>query len=420
MPNILVISRYFPPLSSAGSSIRLVKYIKYASKKGWSFSVFTQEISKPVVYEKKLCEFLLDEIPSSTHVIRVGNPIFGQSFLKQLAQKIFRSSSLPWGIKVLLESIKHFKQKPCDLIFVNSPPYTNVVIGFLLSYLVSRPLVIDMKDDWIGTKDFFKRNRLIQLIELHIEKKIVKRANFVITVTNSSLEGFKNRYREITLAEKFFLIPNGQDLEEFSSSNARGEKNKRFHFLSAASGYRPDYRDLSPFIDAVSLFIKKHPDAREQIEIEFSGEMPHKKYIKELSELLPESALFFSPNLNRNQLVTHLSKADLFFLVQPKGNTTAIAGNLYECWATGKAPVLLISEYGASSQLVMENKIGEHFHFSELESASKYIERVFWGFTNNQPILISRSGVQEYDRKILADQMMDIWANAIAGDGDNN
>lgn len=366
------------------------------------------------------CEFLLNEIPAEVNIKRIANPIWGKSFYKQLAQKMFGTSSIPWGIKILIECQKFCRQNPIDLIFVNSPPYTNVVIGYLLALLTSKPYVIDMKDDWIGTKEFFRRSPLLQKIQIFIEKKIIRRANFVITVTNSSLERFKIRYPQFFVTEKFSIIPNGHDLEEFSHLETKDHKNKKFHLLSAASGYRPDYRDLNPFIEALSQFIKGNSIAKEKIEIEFAGELPDERYIKLLLEILPESALIFSENLNRNQLVSHLINADLFFLVQPKGNTTAIAGNLYECWATGRAPVLLFSEYGASSQLVIDNKIGEHFHFSDLDNASNYIERIYSGFINNQPIHISRSGVEQYDRKILADHMMKIWSSAIDSYGDKN
>jgi hypothetical protein len=101
-------------------------------------------------------------------------------------------------------------------------------------------------------------------------------------------------------------------------------------------------------------------------------------------------------------------------LVQPVNNTTAISGTLYEYWATGKAPVLLISEEGASSALVGENRIGKHFLFDQIVEIAAYIEKIFDAYESGQPIWIEREGIQNFDRKALARQMEDIWQKALS------
>jgi glycosyltransferase involved in cell wall biosynthesis len=411
--HVLAISRYFPPLGSAGSSIRLVKLIKYASKKGWTFSIATQDVSKPVVSEHLSSDFLLAELPSDITLIRISNPIFGQSLIKRSFRRIFRTSSLPWGIWVFFNVWKFSLIKRPDLIFVNSPPFTNVAVGYLLSIVLNVPYVVDMKDDWIGSERFLEKPRFRQQIERKIEELIVKKASAVVTVTNSSLNEFIKRYPKPVLSDKLKMIPNGQDLEEFADIQQQETQNPHFRLLSTAAGYRPDYRDLSPFLEAMRIFLETNPGAEKNLEIEFAGELPDISYRNQLSKLLPDDAVLYSGNLGRSQLVDHLQQADLFFLVQPRGNKTAIAGNLYEYWATGKAPVLLLSEDGASSEIVNVNKLGMHFCFTQLGDASEYIAHIYGCFMNKKPVRISRSGVEQYDRRILADQMVTVWSSAI-------
>jgi hypothetical protein len=109
----------------------------------------------------------------------------------------------------------------------------------------------------------------------------------------------------------------------------------------------------------------------------------------------------------------------LFFLIQPRENYTAIAGTLYEYWATGKAPVLLFSETGASSKLVISNNLGEHFNFQQVKEASLYLERAYKAFCSFRPIWIEKTGVEMYDRKKLANKMMTIWSDAINSSREN-
>jgi glycosyltransferase involved in cell wall biosynthesis len=415
LPTALVVSRYFPPLSSAGASIRLVKLMKYASEQGWFFSVLTQDPDRPVISEKWLSEFLLAEVPAETPVFRIGNPFFGQTIIARLGRKIVGDSSLPWGLSVTWQGWKKFRRSKPDLIFVNSPPFTNVAIGITLATLFTVPLVLDMKDDWVGSPTYWKKGRLHQSVESVVERQVMEKVSAAIIVTHSSYDAWKQRYSSSRLAKKIYFFPNGEDLEEYQILWDRKRKtvSERIRLFSAATGYRPDYRDLTPFLQALELFLERFPQARDQMDVEIAGEEPDDSYITWLDRLLPAKSVHYSGALDRPTLVEHLWQADLFFLVQPRENSTAISGTLYEYWATGKAPVLLFSETGASSDLVISNHLGEHFHFDQVEEASRYIERVYQAFCKHQPIWIERSGVENYDRRKIAQQMLLIWREII-------
>jgi glycosyltransferase involved in cell wall biosynthesis len=389
--------------------------MKFAAEKGWSFIVLTQNPDRPVIPEKKLSGFLLTEIPAGTEIIRVGNPFWGQTLGARLGRKLAGISSLPWGISAVQQSWQKFRKSKPDMIFVNSPPFTNVAIGMTLATLFDVPLVVDMKDDWVGSSAYWRKSQLRRTVENWIEQKVMSKAAAVITVTPSSLEAYSQRYSQFELAKKFFLIPNGEDLEEYHTLWERKRKTEgtRFRLLTAAADYRPDYRDLTPLFKALELLLERSPQIRNLIEIEFLGEDLETNYKIWLERLFPQSAIHYSGALNRQELVGRLWQADLFFLVQPRENFTSISGTLYEYWATGKAPVLLFAETGASSKLVNDHRLGEHFHFHQVEDASRYIERMVQAFHNGRPIWIERTGAEEYDRRKLAYRMESIWTDVI-------
>jgi glycosyltransferase involved in cell wall biosynthesis len=389
--------------------------MKYAAKSGWSFCVLTQDPDRPVIAEKLLSEFLLAEVPAGAHLLRVGNPTSGVGLLAHLGRALFGASSLPWGLMVTLKGWKKQHHSKPDLIFVNSPPFTNVAAGLLLAALFNRPLIVDMKDDWVNTPTFLKKHPLRRMIESWVEKKVVHKASAVITASISSYEAKIKYYAPAGLDTKFHLIPNGQDMEEYQAliNRQRKREGKHFKMVSAAAGYRSDYRDLSPFIRALELFVERYPQAHDQIEIEFLGEDPEDSYKSKLEKLLPAAGIHCRGALGRQALVEHLWQADLFFLIQPRQDFTAVSGTLYEYWATGKAPVLLFSELGASSSLVTDNQIGEHFQFTQVEDASRYIGQIYQAFCDSHPTWIERRGVEEFDRRKLALKMISIWSDAI-------
>jgi len=416
LSKILVISRYFPPLSSAGGSIRLVKLMKYTSRQGWEFIVLTQDPHKTVIPEKELCGFLLDEVPEKIEIVRVAAPFTGNSFWQKIFHFIFKNSSLPWGIAVAKHGVKVIKRSSPDLIFVNSPPFTNVAIGMMLSIWTHIPFVVDLKDDWVGSAAFVNKGRFRQQLEKWIERAVFKQASALITPTPLSYESVKKRYSGSIIERKVHYIPNGEDLEEYKGiwEQKRNPVSGRFRIISAAAGYKPGYRDLTPLLQALELFLYRSTLAREQTELEFIGEEPDDVYKNMIEKMFAHTHVIYKEPLARPEFISALSSADLFFLVQPKNNFTAISGTLYEYWAVGIAPVLLFSEKGASSELVIQNNFGRHFLFDQVKDASFYIEEVYQFKLAGTPIEIDLSGIDFYDRKANAYKMTQLWDDVIS------
>jgi len=419
LANALIVSIYFPPLGTAGGSIRLVKFIKYLSIWDWKFVVFTQDMRQTVVPEQILSSFLLDELPKDIVIKRVGAPLsVNQSNSSKGAgifRKILGDSSLAWGLRVFWKGLVEMRKSRIDLVFGVTPPFTGALIGMLLSWVAHKPFVLDLKDDWVGSPTFKRKSILRQKSEMVLESLIVRSASAVITVTPLSHRLYMERYAHLDQPEKFHLIPNGCDLDEYDDLGHRERRlaSHRFLILSAAWGFRKDYRDITPFLLGLDVFFKRNADAREKVEVVLLGDSLSAEYHELLIDLNLDKVIQRAGAVKRNKLIEWLWKADLFLLVQPVHNTTAISGTLYEYWAVGKAPVLLISEQGASSALVEENSIGKHFYFDQIAQIAEYIEEIFDAYQSGQPIWIEREGITNFDRKALAGRMADIWQKAL-------
>jgi len=276
-------------------------------------------------------------------------------------------------------------------------------------------MVLDLKDDWVDAPNFLQKSRVRQSIEKSLEAIMIRRASAVITVTRASHNLYTERYAHLGTPGKFHLIPNGCDLDEYQTLKHRERKinSSRFLILSAAWGYRKDYRDISPFLSALGLFFSRHPEAKSNMDVVLLGDSLSTEYEESLSELALNETIQVVDTVRRNDLVEWLWKADLFLLIQPIDNTTAISGTLYEYWATGKAPILLISEVGASSALIDDNQLGRQFHYEQIDEIANYIEQLFVAYRNGQPVWIERNGIRNYDRKFLAEKMNGIWRNLL-------
>lgn len=421
MSQILVISRDFPPLGSPGASIRLVKFIKYITPLGWRFVVITQDPAQPVPGQQPLCDFLLTEVPGETSIVRVPAPfsptLARANLVQRWIQKWAGNSSLPWGWKAFKKSLQIIRRQPVDLIYSITPPFTNALIGLLLKWLTHKPFVLDLKDDWVGSALFQKKSPLRQKMDILAEQIIINNTDAVTTITREIFEIYCQRYRLLRKPDKFHIIPNGSDLEEFYPlwQRPRIPQAGLFTILTASSGLRREYRDLAPFLLGLSAFLKRKPSVGGGIRVVLLGSSGAKKeYHSLIGELKLENIIHELETMDRKALIEQLWLADLLLLIQPYNNTAGPSGTFYEYWATGKAPILLISETGAASKLLREHKLGKHCHFSEIDQIADYIEEVYVAHQNGKPIWIDRAGIEEYDRRKLSQRMADVFSRVIS------
>ena len=409
MPNILAISRHFPPLSSAGASIRLVKLIKNLSTHGWKFTVLTQDPDQPVVAEDYLSDFLLEEIPSNTVVVRTRAP--------NIRFWLLPETSLWWGLRVMFQGLRLIRREQVDLIYAVAPVYTNAFIGAILRWLTGKPFFLDIKDDWIDSPRFLEKPVWRQYAERFLERLIIASATGVFLVTEPSYLHYKNRYHGKGHRGKFHYIPNGCDLDEYLPLRTRDavRENHKFRIVSAAWGYKKEYRDIEPFLRAMSIFSGSISSSSSEIEVILLGNSLSNEYATMIEQLNLGQIIHETKAVKRKELVEWLWKADLFLLVQPFGNTTAISGTLYEYWATGKAPILLISEIGAASQLVDKYGLGWSFPFHEIDNIAQCIAEIYKAKINGTPTTISLEGIDNFDRKELAIRVADVFSCVLKG-----
>lgn len=431
---VLVIAERFPPLGSAGASIRLVKFLKYLEPRGWTFTVATTDPDRPPMPVGKNSGILEKEIAQTVEVVHI-KPVIG--FSKALKDSEPRPKSVPaarvkrpgvlsalrritktiekwllipdagilWVLGAFFPLLKLMRKRKYDLLFCVIPPHSSALLGALLSKVTNTPLVYDIKDDWVDSPEFFRKPAPVRSLEKLLEAQVVRQAARMVAVTQNSHRLLQQRYPG--LAAKIYLIPNGCDIEEYLKAETILPRLSRPGFLivSGAAGYQRSYRDAAPFLYALKQFFTKRPEAASQTQVHFLGNSLDHEYDSLIDDLQLSEAVRRLPPLERQEFIQALFEADLFFLIQPYHNSTAISATLYEYWAVGSAPILLISEAGASKSLIDENKLGAGFGFEEIDAISSFIESVYDAKLSNKPITITRSGIERFDRRALTDQL---------------
>ena len=307
---------------------------------------------------------------------------------------------LPFALRVGRQAVR---QEQVDAIVTTCPPHSAALTGIALKLLTRKPLILDFRDDWIDTPWHRSKHTINRHIERWLEWGVVQAADRVILVTQWSQAAFLQRYPRQP-ASKFLFIPNGCDLADFAIIDRSvlpiHEDFTIVHagLLSATEEWK---RNPEPFFKALAEIRSQHPDTAGRVRVVFTGRLP-----KEYRELIPsynlEEIVEESGFLSWNDLIHLMTSADLLLTINYEGFDTLVPGKIYEYWAVGGPPILLLSCPGAASQLIETHQLGATCDPYDVVGMKQYIIELAQSRRAGVPVRINTAGIEQYDRAHLA------------------
>jgi glycosyltransferase involved in cell wall biosynthesis len=437
-PKVLMVAYVFPPFFSVGGSIRVVKFLKYLPSQGWHPVVLTIDDKKETASQRREgSESMLAEIPAEVEIIRTTsgetsaetlnkgralrqkNKLAGVvinilSKLRQFVRRFFlipdvHITWLPHAVKLGRQIIA---DKQIDVIFATCPPHSVALIGALLKKYTGKPLILDYRDDWIDTPWFRAKPAPQRWIERMLEKWAVSAADRVILVTEFSQDAFIKRYPGMS-PEKFVFIPNGCDLSDYPDvSELKPERDPdHFTILHAGIVFEADTWNRNPrsFFTAIKNICTKHPDIAQRLRVHFTGQLKPGvvQMVKDMELSNQISELGY---LSREDLTRQMISADLLLAINYEGFSTLIPGKIYEYWAAGHSPILLLSAMGAASGLIEQHRLGLTVDFMDVQGIENAILEIYRAQETGKPVRISREGIERYSRAYLTTRLAEVLA----------
>ena len=448
MKKVLMIARVFPPFNPVGHSIRVVKFIKYLPALGWMPVVLTINDQKEYVYAHKVgSETLLLEIHPQVKIYRTaaGEPSmkflekekeFGQrNWLAAMIVKVLggarrwvdRNLFLPdrevvWLPFALRRGLQIVRSEGIDVIFVTCPPHSATLVGACLKRLTGKPLILDFRDDWIDTPWYHSRPTIIRMIERRLESWAIKTADKVILVTEWSKNAFLERY-PTQPSYKFVFISNGCYLGEFAVLNSitAVPLNSRFTILHAGSLNDSKSWGRSPLrlFQAVRHILQQQPEMAEKLNLVFAGNLPEGN--RRLADEMGLSGLIKClGHLPHDEVLRLIKSADLLLAINYEGWSTLIPGKIYEYWAVGGPPILLLSCRGAAQELIEQRGLGIAVPPEDVPAIERTILTVYSRREMGSPMKINTFGIEEYDRKVLSKRLAQTLSGVVTNKGCEN
>lgn len=404
---ILIVSTFFPPLNSI-ASLRPHSWAKFWSQEGHDVTVLTMEKTPSPSNDLQLpCEgFKVIEAPAPSLLKKlkergVGQPTerkkgWKSRFIEYLRFKkgVFNACRMPdftdlW-ILPALHAVKD--ESPFDLVVSTAGPYsTHIVAHRIKKRGQAMKWVADYRDTW-SNNYIYPGLPLLNRLEVFLEKRLLKNADLITTVSEPFAHEFSNHHETPVLAIENGFDPS--DLEQLPQESIfpSDGKIRIVHTGSLYLGKRdptPLFRVLGRLQDNryEVLFVGERQANLEALIEEYQV----KDYVKEVGRVSRQDAL----RMQRD------ADALLFLPWNDASVEGVLTGKIFEYLFSG-TPIIALgaSHLEESQKLILEAGAGwACLNDDQVAEALQEIPKTI--FHPHQNVL------DRYNRKVLAQRMLE-------------
>lgn len=326
----------------------------------------------------------------------------------------FPDDQASWARKSYYHLLHELKNRRADLIFSTFSPASNHWLARKLHYATGIPWVADFRDLWTDDGEVPRRWWGRRWAERQLEQHCLHTAK-AVTATDHTLELLARRLPDER--DKFHIVPNGVDLEDFVSLRAhnRGgaaERQDGKFRLSFVGQFR-ETRVTPEYYEGLARFL--HADAERRAHFEL-------RVVGSISADLQERARLAGINLTvtghlpHQEALREMVEADVLLLSTAcrANSTQVIPAKTYEYLASGR-PILAVGAPDSDVlHLVEDNGAGVgvgHDPDALAEALGDYWEA--WR-VDQLPAGCTLEELERYSRKTATHQLADIF-NQVCG-----
>lgn len=422
MKTVLILAYYFPPLGMGGTQ-RTAKFVKYLPQFGWQPIVITV---KDVAYHAT--DFSLLEDVKFAQVVRSGSldpqrllkiffpeskssPTNGSSrrvlrALNRLLSWIFiPDTKWLWLPFAVLKARKLIRRQKVDCVLTTAPPHSVHLAGVLLKKLTGLPLAVDFRDGWSGGNFQNEPTAFHRWLNRKLETYVLKSADGVIAVSQRLTE--KLRSKMSGNSQKFFTITNGFDSDDFIDAPANLSAAKfTITYCGAVTAMAP----LEGFWAGLDLFLRRHPEARSEIEVKLIGQKLVENVFEPILKFSLEEVVGCLGYLPHRDVIPYLRQSQLLlYPIADWASDDFIPGKTFEYLAAG-APVLALGPQTEGVKILQKYGSVEMCAHTDAEAIAGVIAKYFALFKAGMLRKQQNPEVQQFGRKCLSGRLAEVLA----------
>ena len=231
-----------------------------------------------------------------------------------------------------------------------------------------------------------------------MELKVFKTADRVVTVTKPFADGFCQKYHEVS-RDKFSIITNGYDADDFSSIPSVNRKSHKFTIVHTGSFFA--LRAPKYFLKALRLLLDEIPSLKEDIEVVFAGRLEARDE-RIIHDLGLEDVVKLMGYISHQEAISLLSNSDVILLILASAESSVYPGKIFEYLAIGKPVLALVPPDGISAGLIRKTKTGVVVNPEDVTTIKNEIRRMYEQYKKRTlAVNPDLSVIRQYERKTL-------------------
>ena len=386
---VLIVAYYWPPNSGPGVQ-RWLKFSTYLAENGWEPHIYTPENPQYYATDDKLeneihpnvkvvktnitePHNLLKKGGTKKEAISPANAKNSSEIAKFIRGNFFLPDSRFLWIKPSIKFLQNYlKKENINVVITSGPPQSLHLIGYGLKKRLNINWIADFRDPWTKWAKFnqFHVTSIAKFIQTRLEKKVVKSADCVTTVTPSWVQDF-----QAMGAKKCELLTNGYDEADILSSSTSHQNEK---ITISYGGTLDDIRDPSNFFSSIINLSKVDHTLENKLEIILMGN------ISSEIETQIDSSPILSKIVVKKGFIPHkeISKAyiksDLLLLLLTNLDNidSVIPGKLFEYLAYQKHILALIPSQGDSAKILSKAKNQTIINYNNQEGIETFLRKI--------------------------------------------
>lgn len=282
-----------------------------------------------------------------------------------------------WYRSIRNDLISIVENEEIQCVFSTSPPHSTHFFGLHLSDRLGIPWVMDIRDSmtWAPASNNHLHEKLQRLVERHHERRFVRAANAVITISDPMARNIAERLGSLAI-NKVHVITNGYDDEDYVGLRPEPKTDRRFTIVY--TGSLLGKRSPTPLFDALRSLASKGAIDPSRVLLRFVGNFDSeaKRQFCEIRDVVDVDVIEHVPHWKS---LSYQLGADLLVLFVTSNTQNAgseiLTGKVFEYMASHR-PILAITGPGPLGDIIHEGGFGLAGDYRDIES----LERVFLRF----------------------------------------
>ncbi|MFX1501755.1 MAG: glycosyltransferase [Promethearchaeota archaeon] len=280
-----------------------------------------------------------------------------------------------WGKKIIK---KH--QNEIKFIYASGPKFSTHIIAYFLKLKFKIPIIIEYRDPW-GFNPYNIENvsKLVKSINLFLEKKILKTANIIITISSELKEFLIRHFKEIH-NKKICIIENGFSLQD--KKNLKNKTNRVITFTFIGTLYAK--RTIIPLFRIISKIRNYELLNLFDFRIRIFGKY-NKNLLQDIVDRLKiKKYIFFGNYLNRKELINEIKNSTMPLHVGESLNYPTIAFKVWDYLSCQKKILYLGKKDSYTADFLKNNQFGITIPLNSLDEGTLIFKNLLKDLYNNR------------------------------------